>query len=240
MVGVEQELIVANNEEDTVGDSSFIDPSLRGFFLYTWLDCFIEKAQSIYLDLVANGVHSHHRVLNKLNPLLQILRSRILVQAQSSKSLSAGESLLQILKSSSINQDTPDCRTATLHDLNCAFSCFLSRLGVIKSQPAMVELVSTADIIFCTLATSGISLLKHSRKGIHDLVIDEAAAATEVECCIPFFLHPKRLLVVGDPLQLPATIFSQQAKVWGLEKSMHHRLMYECNQPHTMLDLQYR
>eukprot|EP00590_Aulacoseira_subarctica_P008935 CAMPEP_0172434892 /NCGR_PEP_ID=MMETSP1064-20121228/70878_1 /TAXON_ID=202472 /ORGANISM="Aulacoseira subarctica , Strain CCAP 1002/5" /LENGTH=354 /DNA_ID=CAMNT_0013183151 /DNA_START=2291 /DNA_END=3355 /DNA_ORIENTATION=- len=104
----------------------------------------------------------------------------------------------------------------------------------------MVELVSTADVIFCTLATSGISLLKHSRKGIDDLVIDEAAAATEVECCIPFFLHPKRLLVVGDPLQLPATIFSQQAKLWGLEKSMHHRLMYECNHPHTMLDLQYR
>jgi len=232
LIGVEQKLIVANNKEN--------DDPLRGIFLNTWLDSYIEKAQSIYRDLVANGVHSLQRVLSQLDPLLQILRNRIPAQAEKSRALSAGASLLKILKSYSIDQNTPDSRTAILHDLDCAFLSFLSRLGEIISQPAMKELVSTADVIFCTLASSGSCLLKKSRKRIDDLVIDEAAAASEVECCLPFFFSPKRLLIVGDPLQLPAIIFSNQAKLWGLEKSMHHRLMYECNHPHTMLDLQYR
>ena len=77
-------------------------------------------------------------------------------------------------------------------------------------------------------------------KQIDYLLIDEAAAATEAECCIPFLLRPKKLLAVGDPKQLPATIISQYARDMGLDKSMHHRLMYECNVKYTMLDVQYR
>ena len=54
---------------------------------------------------------------------------------------------------------------------------------------------------------------------VDDLVIDEAAATTEPQLCIPFHLKPKRLLCVGDPLQLPATVLSRRATDLGLARS---------------------
>jgi senataxin len=76
--------------------------------------------------------------------------------------------------------------------------------------------------------------------GIDDLIVDEAAAATEPELYIPFHLQPKRLLAVGDTLQLPATVMSRRAMDLGLAKSLHERLMYDCKYDHIMLNVQYR
>ena len=75
---------------------------------------------------------------------------------------------------------------------------------------------------------------------IDDLIIDEAAAATEPELYIPFHLQPNRLLVVGDPKQLPATVTSRRATEFGLAKSLHERLMYDLKCAHVMLNVQYR
>lgn len=57
---------------------------------------------------------------------------------------------------------------------------------------------------------------------------------------IPFQLRPSRLLAVGDPLQLPATVLSRYATERGLTKSLHERLMYDCDFEHIILDVQYR
>lgn len=74
---------------------------------------------------------------------------------------------------------------------------------------------------------------------VNDLIVEEAAAATEPELYIPFHLKPSRLLAVGDPKQLPATVLSRATRL-GLSKSLHERLMFDCNYPHVMLDIQYR
>lgn len=103
-------------------------------------------------------------------------------------------------------------------------------------------LIQRADVIFCTLASSGSSVFKtHTRQGlkVRDLIVDEAAAATEAELAIPFYLRPNRVLVVGDPMQLPATVLSPMAKKFRLDRSLHQRLM-QCNYPFTMLQEQYR
>ncbi len=73
-----------------------------------------------------------------------------------------------------------------------------------------------------------------------ELFVDEAAAATEAEILIPLQLKPSRMLAVGDPKQLPATITSQRAVKLGLDKSLLDRLMFHCDQEHVMLDIQYR
>ena len=46
--------------------------------------------------------------------------------------------------------------------------------------------------------------------------------------------------MVGDPKQLPATITSQKAANFGLNKSLLDRLMNDTNNDHVMLDVQYR
>ena len=109
------------------------------------------------------------------------------------------------------------------------------------------QLVRTADIIFCTLSASGSSIFKAQyqsedhRMTIQALIVDEAAAATEPELAIPFHLKPEKLLAVGDPKQLPASVMSQKAKLHGLDKSLHERLMSpKCQHPFLMLKKQYR
>ncbi len=76
---------------------------------------------------------------------------------------------------------------------------------------------------------------------LSDLFIDEAAACCEAETAIPFHLRPDRLLMVGDPMQLPATLISTRAVKFGYDRSLLERLMSsEKNQNHVMLDVQYR
>jgi senataxin len=89
------------------------------------------------------------------------------------------------------------------------------------------------------LASAGGTIIKKTTP-IDDLIVDEAAAATEPELYIPFHLKPKRLLAVGDPLQLQATVLSRRASAMGYSKSLHERLMYDCKYDHIMLDVQYR
>ena len=73
-----------------------------------------------------------------------------------------------------------------------------------------------------------------------ELFVDEAAATTEAEIIIPLHLRPRRMLAVGDPKQLPASVTSQRAADFGLDKSLLDRLMFGCGGVHMMLDVQYR
>ena len=70
--------------------------------------------------------------------------------------------------------------------------------------------------------------------------MDEAAATTEAELFIPLHLRPRRMLAVGDPNQLPASVTSQKAVNFGFDNSLLDRLMFGCGEDHNMLDTQYR
>jgi Superfamily I DNA and RNA helicases and helicase subunits len=57
---------------------------------------------------------------------------------------------------------------------------------------------------------------------------------------IPLHLRPLKMLAVGDPKQLPASVTSQKAIIFGLDRSLMDRLMFSCGGEHVMLDVQYR
>lgn len=109
----------------------------------------------------------------------------------------------------------------------------------LPADVVLMDLLDSADVIFCTLCSSGCTVMKKT-KSVGALIVDEAAAATEPEICIPFHLNPTRLLIVGDPKQLPATVLSERASKYGLSVSLHERLMYDCKMKYVMLDTQYR
>jgi superfamily I DNA and/or RNA helicase len=115
----------------------------------------------------------------------------------------------------------------------------LKELKELPPEVAWRQLLANADVVFCTLASAGGLVFKNTTR-VDDLIVDEAAAATEPELCIPFHLMPNRLMIVGDPLQLPATVLSRKATTLGLTKSLHERLMFDCQFDHVMLDVQYR
>ena len=125
------------------------------------------------------------------------------------------------------------------HDVVVLIERVMKELKEMPPDFVWRQLLGNADVIFCTLASAGGLVFKNTSR-VDDLIVDEAAAATEPELCIPFHLMPNRLMVVGDPLQLPATVLSRRAVDLGLAKSLHERLMFECKFDHVMLDVQYR
>lgn len=112
-----------------------------------------------------------------------------------------------------------------------------------KYEKKMVEdLLKTRDVVFATCVGASSSLLRNS---VFDLVIvDEAAQALEVETWIPA-IHGKRLVLAGDPNQLPPTIKSHEAMTKGLSISLLERLMspkyrFRYQNVIYLLDTQYR
>lgn len=99
--------------------------------------------------------------------------------------------------------------------------------------------ISAADIVFCTLGTSGSACVR-KRCDIDVMVVDEAAQASEAELIVSLDLLPNHLILVGDPAQLPAFITSSAAQRKGCGMSAMERLLDRCAYDHCFLDTQYR
>jgi len=99
--------------------------------------------------------------------------------------------------------------------------------------------VSAADVVFCTLGTSGSSCVRR-RCDVDVMLIDEAAQASEADLIVSMDLLPNHCILVGDPSQLPAFISSVAAQQKGCGVSAMERLLDYCQYNHCFLDTQYR
>ncbi|MDQ2993655.1 MAG: AAA domain-containing protein [Pseudomonadota bacterium] len=113
-------------------------------------------------------------------------------------------------------------------------------IATIKSDKDLEEaLLANAQVLFSTLSVAGRKQMRKTAKA-DVLIVDEAGQTVEAEILIPFILQPKKCLLVGDTKQLPATVISQPGDKLGYGRSMMHRLLEDCRQPHHMLNTQYR
>jgi len=71
------------------------------------------------------------------------------------------------------------------------------------------------------------------------VIIDEAAQAVEPSSLIPLKYNSALVVMVGDPCQLPATVFSKTAKECNYGQSLFLRLQ-RLGIPVSMLQIQYR
>jgi superfamily I DNA and/or RNA helicase len=108
------------------------------------------------------------------------------------------------------------------------------------------HLLNCANIIFSTLITSGRDSIDEMLP-IDYLLVDEAAQSVEAATMIPMRFQPKKVLLVGDTKQLPATVISDYLDEDPVghpdthyKWSMMWRLIEENEQPSLMLDIQYR
>ena len=99
--------------------------------------------------------------------------------------------------------------------------------------------MARSQIICCTLAISGQEKLEAVRNNIDCLIVDEACQCIEPAVLIPFDLGPKRVILVGDQQQLPATTFSEHACQTNFSRSLFERLL-QSGYDKTMLQIQYR
>ncbi|NXI71268.1 SETX helicase, partial [Anseranas semipalmata] len=96
-------------------------------------------------------------------------------------------------------------------------------------QKVQADIILESDIICCTLSTSGGSLLESAfwRQGLDPfscVIVDEVRQSCEVETLIPLIHRCNKLVLVGDPRQLPPTVKSVKAQGYGYDQSLMARL----------------
>jgi len=232
MIGDQDKLLV---EEKGIHDDSPPAFQVRNVFVYTWIHGVVEDCKYIRRKL-----HSGSLDVSSLLTRTHRLCYRLVSSLPRTTADSGLASLLRNVQ----NAVATVVPNAKLHLSVCrlwgdALDALASEVLSLDPSYIVRELLGSADVVFCTLASAGSTIIK-STSSMDDLIVDEAAAATEPELYIPFHLNPRRLLVVGDPMQLPATVLSRAAERLGLAQSLHERLMYELKWDHIMLDVQYR
>ena len=84
--------------------------------------------------------------------------------------------------------------------------------------------VDIAEMVFTTLSSSGRGVFARLQRSFELVLIDEAAQAEEVAALQPLVYGAQCVVMVGDPQQLPATVFSKEAKEMQFERSLFERL----------------
>lgn len=98
------------------------------------------------------------------------------------------------------------------------------------------RLLSGAQVITCTLVGASHRVLDKRR--FKTVVIDEAAQALEPATWIPI-LKASKVVLAGDPFQLPPTVKSEEAKRGGLGVTLLEKLLQKFSDT-ALLTTQYR
>lgn len=100
-------------------------------------------------------------------------------------------------------------------------------------------ILTRASIIACTLSKAGSGQFSELQRGFDALIIDEAAQAVELSTLVPIRERVARVVLVGDPKQLPATVKSVVAANARYDRSLFERIAESGVAP-SVLRVQYR
>uniref|UniRef100_A0A7S4PU63 Helicase ATP-binding domain-containing protein n=1 Tax=Alexandrium monilatum TaxID=311494 RepID=A0A7S4PU63_9DINO len=120
------------------------------------------------------------------------------------------------------------------------------RLAALSDAPNLNQreeekqrLLRDARLVCTTLSISGSRDVVGFEGGFDTVVVDEASQGVEVSMLVPLKLGCRRLILIGDPQQLPATCFSTQALEHAYERSLFQRLQLSQHKV-NLLHVQYR
>ncbi|ANQ07798.1 Uncharacterized protein PCOAH_00022470 [Plasmodium coatneyi] len=105
------------------------------------------------------------------------------------------------------------------------------------------NLLKTSTIICSTLSASSNASLVNYIDSFDAVIIDEASQSVELDILIPLSFSCKKIILVGDPKQLSATVFSLFAKRRKYARSLFERLQkkHKMNKSkYNLLSIQYR
>lgn len=115
-----------------------------------------------------------------------------------------------------------------------------SRQAELSRRRAQQEIIDGAHVICATLSGSGHEMFQNLNVEFETVIIDEAAQCVELSALIPLKYGCAKCVLVGDPQQLPPTVFSREAARFKYEQSLFVRM--QANHPNDvhLLDTQYR
>ncbi|CAF1447780.1 unnamed protein product [Adineta steineri] len=106
------------------------------------------------------------------------------------------------------------------------------------------RLMRHAQIIISTLNYCGSTRMQSLKSSTGFIIIDEASQGSEADLLLPLRFKCTKLMLVGDPQQLPPCVLSDAGKTYGLSQSLYGRLFSIFDQypdgPISMLNIQYR
>lgn len=207
---------------------------LRQVFVYTWRSAIVDEWELVARGFQAGTIVNKDELVARAQKLINRIKRQVagLIDDQVRTTMSLISTSLQALLEAAHSVTS----TSTLCD---QIKQLIKLLNNWDEREVVQTLLAEASIIFCTLSSAGAQVMKET-VAVDDIIVDEAAAATAPELCVGLWLVNNRLLLVGDPHQLPATVNSEYAKHNGLDKSLQDRLMNQCGFRYTMLDIQYR
>ncbi|XP_073007942.1 probable helicase MAGATAMA 3 [Typha latifolia] len=111
--------------------------------------------------------------------------------------------------------------------------------GAADRDRIRASVLDEAAIVFSTLSFSGSSIFSRMNRVFDVVIIDEAAQAVEPATLVPLAHGCRQVFLVGDPVQLPATVISSTAEKFGYGTSLFKRFQ-AAGFPVQMLKIQYR
>lgn len=93
-----------------------------------------------------------------------------------------------------------------------------------RERTCRIDILQHADVICCTLSSSGLGSIYEAKVRVDIVIVDEAAQCTEPEILIPLQHGCRKLVLVGDPKQLRPTVLSSVADRAGFGRSLFERL----------------
>lgn len=115
-----------------------------------------------------------------------------------------------------------------------------SRQVEMQKRQIQQEIISESHIICATLSGSGHDMFQNLNVEFETVVIDEAAQCVELSSLIPLKYGCAKCIMVGDPQQLPPTVFSKDAARFKYEQSLFVRMQGNSPDNVHLLDTQYR
>jgi ATP-dependent RNA/DNA helicase IGHMBP2 len=110
----------------------------------------------------------------------------------------------------------------------------------LRERTVKERTLAACDVVLCTCVGAGSKALRQLVQKFDVCIIDEAAQALELSCWLPISLC-SRLILAGDHLQLPPTIFSDEAARAGLAVTLLERVVKRWGDGCTrLLTTQYR
>ncbi|CAF1426611.1 unnamed protein product [Adineta steineri] len=103
-----------------------------------------------------------------------------------------------------------------------------NQVPIIQATVSSVKegILKEAKVIISTLnysANSTLLLMKH-RKDVDFVIIDEACQSLEPDCLLPLYFGCAKIVLVGDPQQLPPCVLSPAGQERNLSQSLYDRL----------------
>jgi senataxin len=115
-----------------------------------------------------------------------------------------------------------------------------SRNQDLSRRRAQESVLNGADVICATLSGSGHDMFQGLSIEFETVIVDEAAQCVEMSALIPLKYGCAKCILVGDPKQLPPTVFSKEAARFQYEQSLFVRMQKNHPNDIHLLDTQYR